>query len=160
MRHRSVRLASALAAVLLAARFGLAWQLERESRAAAARLGWRTVAEANELAGVDVRPVLELHSASWCAPCRRMRREVFDRERSAAWIGERFLAVRVEDGWDGDGLDDAEAAALRERRDVRTFPTLLVLEDGREVGRLSGHPGREAVLEFLRTHSRAGDGAP
>ena len=148
-----LRVAISITLLLLAGRAGARWALHRAELAAEAELHWHGAAEGARLSAETGRPLLYDFSASWCAPCRRMKRELFGRREHAAWIGERFVCVRVEDGWDGDGLDDAAAAELRRTLEVEGFPTLLLLQDGRELGRLVGYPGRDEVLRFLGARS-------
>jgi thiol-disulfide isomerase/thioredoxin len=93
------------------------------------------------LDGVDVelgkRATLLQLSSAFCAPCRATRRVLAD----VAAVVPGVVHVEV----------DAEShLSLVRRLDVVSTPTTLVLDAaGREVGRATGVPRKEAVLAAL-----------
>lgn len=91
-------------------------------------------------------PTLEVlfFTAERCAPCRAMKPLIG--ELAGEYAGRvRFTTVDA----DRD-LDTAQ------RYDARSIPTLVVLRDGRQVGRIIGSRPRKAVVEVLDACFRAG----
>lgn len=85
-------------------------------------------------------------TAAWCPPCRVLCAVLA--ALMPAYAGRaRFLAVDV----------DAEPA-LAERFGVRAMPTVVLLRDGREVGRVVGSRPRAFVAGML-DRALAGDAA-
>lgn len=78
--------------------------------------------------------------ATSCAPCRQMDEETWSDARVERWLEThgRLLRVDVE-------RDPASAAEYR----VRAFPTIVVFRGGRELDRVRGHRGTDALLAWL-----------
>jgi len=120
-----------------------------------AMIRWVTAGRARDLAGRLGRPVLYDFGADWCVPCRRLDEEVFSETSAAALINESFVPVSVVDRMEEEGRNSPVVEDLQHRFAVDGFPTLVVVRpDGAVAGRLSGFPGRDRVLEFLRASSR------
>jgi thioredoxin len=101
------------------------------------RNSFETAAAAPGVALVDF-------TAAWCAPCRVLGAVLA--ALVPAYAGRvRFTAVDV----------DAEPA-LAERFGVRAMPTVVLLRDGREVGRVVGSRPRAFVAGML-DRALAGD---
>lgn len=95
--------------------------------------------------------LLQLHgvvavdfTAAWCAPCKAM--DSILTSLAVAYAGRvELVAVDV----------DAEPM-LAQRHDVRSMPTLVLIRDGREVGRVVGSRPRAFVTGVLE-RALAGD---
>lgn len=112
---------------------------------------WRTPAEAAGGAS-DGRPLLYDFTADWCVPCQRLDREVLRNHEMAEVINQHYLPVRVVDRQQEEGRNPAEVDALKDRFQVRAFPTLIVAAaDGTVLGRQEGYPGGLATKQFLLT---------
>jgi thioredoxin 1 len=88
------------------------------------------------------RPILVDFWADWCAPCLILA-PVLDQavERLDGALGLAKLEVDA-----GDNMK------LAGRYGVRGFPTVILFDGGREVGRFSGARSGRQVLEFIHSH--------
>lgn len=69
---------------------------------------------------------------SWCAPCKKMDKEVFTRPEVANYFNQKFINVKYD-------MEGAQGDALKERYGVKVFPTyLFIMPDGREIHRIVG----------------------
>lgn len=106
-----------------------------------APLPWLVVAgdaDFAEIAEAARIPVLVDLWAPWCAPCRMIAPAV---ERVAGELAGGLKVVKV-------NVDEAPRVAARYR--ATSIPTLLLLRDGREVGRQVGAMPAENVAAFAR----------
>jgi thiol:disulfide interchange protein len=144
----------AIAAVLLIARI-VVLQLPEKKDDVKSLVEWTPISRAVKLAATTHRPILYEFSAAWCGPCREMEKQVFADPAMAAQINRRFVAVRVVDRKQEDGVNVPEVALLQRRYGVEAFPTLVIAEaNGAERRRMEGFRGREAFASLLRNASR------
>jgi len=99
------------------------------------------LADARERGRAEGKPVLVLVTADWCAPCQALKRGALSDETVAAWIDQRTIPVYLEDGADPDAI-----ASLG----IRSYPTTLVIEDGRVLGTIVGNASAGAYLDRLK----------
>ena len=85
-------------------------------------------------------PVVVDFWAPWCGPCRAMA-PVF--ERAARELEPQVRLAKV---------NSDEAQTLAARLDVRGIPTFVILEQGREVARISGAMGLTRFVEWVRAN--------
>lgn len=78
--------------------------------------------------GADV-PVLVDVWAPWCVPCRRVEPLIQD---AAATYGDRLICARL----DADQAPDLVAA-----HQILSLPTILLIVNGAEAGRIAGSHG-------------------
>ncbi|MBE0663326.1 MAG: thioredoxin family protein [Bacteroidales bacterium] len=64
--------------------------------------------------------------ATWCGPCKKLNAQTFPNAEVGKYYNERFINVKV-DGEKGEGL------TLRQRYNVRGYPTLLFINHKGEV---------------------------
>jgi len=83
-------------------------------------------------------PVLVDAWAPWCGPCRMIAPVI---DQLAAELAERVRVAK---------LNVDENPGLAARFNLRSIPTLLILQGGREVDRLVGAQPKEAILRHLR----------
>jgi thioredoxin 2 len=84
-------------------------------------------------------PVLVDAWAAWCAPCRAVAPAI---EELASELAGRVRVAKL-------NVDENPATAAR--FDVRSIPTMLVLRDGREIGRIVGAQPKDAIRARLES---------
>lgn len=96
-----------------------------------------------ELGRQTGRPVLVHFSATWCAPCQKMDRDVFAAPEIQQQIANKFIAVRID--FDKD-------PAVARRFSVESLPTDLILDpaNGQLVARSNGPMGLSGYGGFLQ----------
>ena len=113
-------------------------------------VAWRSLEAGEAEASASGRPILYDVGAEWCAPCKTLDRQVFADPEVAALVNERFVPVRVVDRQREDGTNPPAVERLYESHGVGVFPTVLIVDGGREVMRLVGYPGKREVVDRLR----------
>ena len=63
---------------------------------------------------------------SWCAPCKRMEKEVFTRAQVANYFNQKFINVKYD-------METPEGVNLKKVYDVKVFPTYLFINQRGEV---------------------------
>jgi thiol:disulfide interchange protein len=111
--------------------------------------------EAEVLARKSAKPALYDFTAAWCAPCHRLDSEGWTDKRIASVVNAQFVAVRVIDREREDGRNPPAIEALQRRYSVSAFPTLIAADaSGRELARMEGYGGTEALARFLEDARR------
>ena len=78
---------------------------------------------------------LKIYSATWCGPCQMLKKTI-----SANDLGISVTTVDV-DAWKEEAKADQ----------VRSVPTLILLENGVEVKRATGAKTLDQLKEFIKT---------
>lgn len=77
-------------------------------------------------------------AASWCGPCKKL-------EPVLEQIGQthdELTVVKVD-------VDGQDARKLMEKYGVSSYPTMIIIRDGEEVGRMRGYNDEEKILKYL-----------
>lgn len=93
-------------------------------------------------AATDGKPVVALVTADWCGPCQALKRGSLADPQVAAWIRGNALTAYV----DGTESSNPDLARLR----IEAFPTMVMINKGQEVARLSGDRETALVLAWLK----------
>lgn len=69
---------------------------------------------------------------SWCAPCKKMDKEVFTRPEIANYFNQKFINVKYD-------MEGTQGDMLKDKYGVKAFPTyLFITPEGREIHRIVG----------------------
>ncbi|MFH1573612.1 MAG: thioredoxin family protein, partial [Acidobacteriota bacterium] len=100
--------------------------------------------EALRLASAESKLIVVDVAASWCPPCQKMAREVYPSREFAEFSRTQvFMLV--------DAEKDSEGVLISSRYNVRSYPTILVLDTaGKEIDRLTGRRGTETLIRDLQ----------
>jgi thioredoxin 2 len=79
--------------------------------------------------------------APWCGPCVQMAPQ-FEAAAQELAPGVRLAK-----------LDTEDVPAIAQRFGIRSIPTLILFEAGREVARQSGALGKAQILRWVREHA-------
>lgn len=111
-----------------------------------------TLGQALETSRESGKPVLVFFTADWCGPCQQLKRGALSSSRITRWIEANAETAYIDATRAGSG--DTELAALLSRYQVRSFPTLIMLEPGRALeqkGRIEGNVRRRELQAWLES---------
>ncbi|HEX5012064.1 MAG TPA: thioredoxin family protein [Planctomycetota bacterium] len=78
-------------------------------------------------------------TASWCRPCREMNQQTWPDATLRAWVAEHAVAIQV----DVDTSQD-----LAQKFAIHAIPTVMFLQDGKELNRYTGFLLAEDVIAW------------
>lgn len=80
-------------------------------------------AEALQKASAENKPIFLDIYATWCGPCKKLKRETFVDKQVAKYYNQHFINVTL-DGEKGDG------AVLAKQYRIPGYPTLIIFNSG------------------------------
>lgn len=83
--------------------------------------------------------------ASWCGPCKKMKRNVFTDTAVAAFFNKNFVNIAAD-------MEKGEGVTLADKFGIDSYPTLLFTNgDGMQLGRASGYHDPEELIALAKT---------
>jgi len=99
--------------------------------------------EAKQLSAESGKPMIMFFTATWCSPCRIMKRTVWADEAVAEEVNERFIPLMLY-------ADDAVAAELFTLYQVNATPVTIITDpEGTVLDYAVGKVDKPAFLELL-----------
>lgn len=98
--------------------------------------------EAEKLAKEQNKPMLVVFSASWCPPCKMMKREVWPNKRVGEIVSSGFVPIYVD-------VDLPEHAEKVSQYKVTGIPFVVWLNEDGSVKRQSHTMSTEEAIQFL-----------
>lgn len=89
---------------------------------------------------LEKKPIFLDISASWCGPCKLLKRNTFSDEKVGAYFNKNFINVAV-DGERGEG------PGLAQLLNIEGYPSLFILDNSGKV--LTASVGYQDPKEFL-----------
>lgn len=82
--------------------------------------------------------------ASWCGPCKKLKRTTFKDEAVGNYFNSNFINMTM-DGETKEGLE------LAEKYDIRAYPTLLIIDpNGKKMTKTVGFKRPRILINFGR----------
>jgi len=100
-----------------------------------------------KLARFENKPYIIFFTASWCAPCHRIKNEIFTNDKIASIANSNYLAYNL----DIESFDGADANRLSYH--ISQLPTLLVFDPrGKQLDKAIGYFDGYYLFKKLRAH--------
>ena len=97
-------------------------------------------AEALAKAKAEHKPLFVDAYATWCGPCKALKRNVFTDEEVGAYYNEHFINVAID-------VEKGEGVVVASQYKIGSYPTLLFVDgDGVVVKRVVGYHDPEEFL--------------
>ena len=92
------------------------------------------------------KPILAVFGASWCPPCRNMKRHVWPDTEVSRAVEERFVPLYID-------VDDQTQQSIASRYQIQSIPAVLVVSADGNVLRKANSMSRAETLQFLNLPS-------
>lgn len=89
------------------------------------------------------KPTILFFTATWCVPCRIMKREVWADKQVEDLVNADFTAVTID-------VDDPKARSERDRYRITSTPVTIIVDGkGNVLDRVEGGMNKESFLSML-----------
>jgi thiol:disulfide interchange protein len=103
-----------------------------------------TMAEALTKAKEQQKPIFIDVYATWCGPCKELKRSTFKDKEVGEYFNKNFINIAV------DG-DTKEGIKVLQDYDVRSYPTLLIIDSGaKQLAKAEGFMKPHILVNFGR----------
>ena len=86
--------------------------------------------------------------ASWCGPCKLLKRDVFTTKIAGDFFNKNFINVAMD-------MEKGEGSVLAPSFQISAYPTLLILNyKGEIIGRTVGYQKAEELITFAKPYVR------
>ena len=103
---------------------------------------------AMKIAHDEDKPILAVFGASWCPPCRSMKREVWPNAQVSAAVEAGFVPLYVD-------VDDGSQSELVTHYQVGSIPAVLIIDRNGKVVEKRNTMSVSATLAFLASGANA-----
>lgn len=82
--------------------------------------------------------------ASWCGPCKKLKRTTFADKTVGNYFNEQFINIAID-------MEKGEGAEISRQLGVRSYPTLFLLDqDGKVLAKSIGFVEPDELIEFVK----------
>lgn len=83
--------------------------------------------------------------ATWCGPCKKLKKRTFSNDKVGAYFNEHFINVSL-DGENGEGVN------LSSKYNVSIYPSLFFIDgDGKTISKAEGFLNANEIIKFGET---------
>ncbi len=83
--------------------------------------------------------------ATWCGPCKKLKKRTFSNAKVGKYFNERFINVSL-DGEDGEGV------VVSDSYHVSSYPSLFFINsEGKIVSKAEGYLNSKKIIDFAST---------
>ena len=103
-----------------------------------------TIEQASLKSEVTGKPMLVLATADWCPPCQALKKGALADPKVIQWVNDNLIPVYLEDGVNQDQI---------RMLPVNSYPTTLIIKDGKILGQFTGNKSATKFLNRIKALS-------
>jgi thioredoxin-related protein len=83
--------------------------------------------------------------ATWCGPCKRLKKYVFSDKNVGTYFNEKFINVTID-------AEKSEGIPISEQFNVTSYPTLIFIDQtGKLLHKMEGYFGTDALINNTKS---------
>ncbi len=103
---------------------------------------YTSLEEAKTVAAKENKPIFMDVYATWCGPCKKMDKDVFNNTEVASYFNENFINVKMD-------IEKNEGPAIQQKYKINAVPTLLFMSaEGKVKQRAMGYTPKKTLLSI------------